>query len=177
MKMDARVEDHRGLVVSATARSWLASLGVLAGVVHLAMVPSHWGEWRAEGVAFAVVGWVQLALAAACWLSPTRRVLVATAFVNLASVSAWLVTRTSGSPWGPHAWHAESVSVIDGAVVAAEVVLFLLCAAVLVVPRTRSSDARRVLAPRFTVPAAAVAVLTTALLAPPSARNHAHDAR
>ena len=33
--------------------------------VHLAMVPSHWGEWAPEGAAFAVFGWVQLALALA----------------------------------------------------------------------------------------------------------------
>jgi hypothetical protein len=155
-------------------RSVLVSLGVLAAVVHLAMVPSHWGEWRVEGVLFAVTGWVQLALAAACWARPSRRVLLATAFVNLGAVAAWAVTRTSGSPWGPHAWHAESVTLVDGAVVAAEVALFVLCGVALAL-RGPLPSALRGVRVAFAAPIAAT-LLATAVLASPSARNHAHDA-
>jgi hypothetical protein len=165
---------HSLVTDAPVLRSLLASLGVLAGVVHLALVPSHWGEWRVEGAAFAVVGWGQLALALACWLAPTRRTLVAATFLSLASVGAWAVTRTSGSPWGPHAWHAESVTGLDAVVVAAEVAIFLLCAALLVpaVPRRHSFGGAQF----ALLPPVVVAVLTSALLASPSARNHAHDA-
>jgi hypothetical protein len=155
-------------------RSLLASLGLLAAIVHLAMVPSHWGEWRAEGIAFAVAGWVQLALAVACAWAPTRRVLLATALVALASVGAWAVTRTSGSPWGPHSWHAEAVTAVDLTVVVAESLLFLLAAAVLLGATwsTAPGAGRRValLAPLLAM------IATTAVLASPGARNHAHGA-
>ena len=42
-----------------------------AGAIHLAMVPSHAGEWLAEGIAFAVAGWLQLGSRRAVVARPT----------------------------------------------------------------------------------------------------------
>ena len=52
---------HREL--SNAGRVVLAALSAAAGVIHLAMVPSHIGESTIEGVGFAVAGWFQLVVA------------------------------------------------------------------------------------------------------------------
>ena len=68
-KMDAR----------ATRIGWVqwlvAALLVGAGAVHLALAPSHFGESTVEGVGFLVAAWLQIALAVAVLLRPTRVVI------------------------------------------------------------------------------------------------------
>src|SRR6187551_1595418 len=54
---------RRGFELSLAGRVLLAVLAAAAGVIHLAMVPSHWGSSTVEGVGFALVGWAQVVLA------------------------------------------------------------------------------------------------------------------
>ena len=61
--------------LSGSSRVFLAVLSAAAGTIHLAMVPSHWGESVVEGFGFAVVGWAQLALAVAFFVRPTAALL------------------------------------------------------------------------------------------------------
>ena len=154
-------------------RYLIAGLSAAAGVVHLAMVPSHMGEWAAEGVAFAVVGWLQLVVALLVVVRPSRLLLAATAVANVAFVAAWVVTRTSGPPFGPHSGVAEDASSVDVTTVALEAALVLLAMLALVRP------AVGLLAGTFgrrggLVGATTVVVLASVVLASPSARNHAH---
>ena len=149
----------------------IAALSGAAGVVHLAMVPSHMGEWTAEGVAFALVGWAQLVAAVLLLTRPSRAVLWATVVGNVAFVGAWVVTRTTGSPFGPHAGHAESASFVDGAAVGLEMALVLLAAGLLIRP-----VGLRVGQHVPQVLGVSAVVLASVALASPSARNHAHDA-
>lgn len=149
-------------------RYLLAALAGAAGVIHLAMVPSHVDEWAAEGVAFAVVGWLQLALAFGLVIRPSRALLGGAIVGNVAAVGAWAVTRTAGSPFGPHAGHAEDASLVDLATVGLEVALVLLAGLALVRPEPRWAARRAVLAG-----APAVVLLASVALASPSARDHA----
>jgi len=161
------------VAVAPALRYLIAGLSAAAGVVHLAMVPSHMGEWAAEGVAFAVVGWLQLAMALLVVVRPTRLLLAGTAVANLVFVGAWVVSRTSGPPFGPHSGIAEEASLVDITTVAFEAALVLLAVLALMRP------ALRLLSGTFAargglVGATAVVVLASVVLASPSARNHAH---
>src|SRR5947209_18822639 len=100
---------------------WLvAALLVGAGAVHFAMAPSHFGESTAEGVGFLVAAWLQILLAVAVVFRPARRVAIAVVAVSAACIAAWVVSRTAGLPFGAHAGHAESVTIVDGVTVPLE---------------------------------------------------------
>jgi hypothetical protein len=159
----------RGPAVAVPTRWLLAALLAGAGAIHLAMAPSHIGESAVEGAGFLVAGWVQLALAAAVLLRPTRRVLLSAAVTSVALVVAWAVSRTAGLPFGAHSGHAETVSIVDGVTVALEVAT-LLVALSLVTRVGAGMVQRRGLA----LAGALLAVgFATAAVASPSARDHA----
>src|SRR5437667_4286313 len=111
---------------------WLAAaLLVGAAAVHLAMAPSHFGESTAEGVGFLVAAWLQALLAVAVVLQFSRRVAIAVVAVSAACIEAWAVSRTVGFPFGGHAGHAESVTIVDGVTVAMEAATVVLTAMLL----------------------------------------------
>jgi len=166
------------LRVGRNARIVLAALSAGAGVIHLALVPSHWGTSVAEGLGFALVGWFQLIFAAWVLVRPGRPLLAAGVIVNVAALVAWSVSRTLGLPFGDHAGHAENFGFVDGVCVAFEAVLAIAAAGLWAQSRTAPSQGsgpgagdRRSLLPAA-LTGAAVIVLTTAALASPSARNH-----
>ncbi|HEX6310880.1 MAG TPA: hypothetical protein VF152_04590 [Acidimicrobiia bacterium] len=150
----------------------LATLSAAAGVIHLVMVPSHWGESVAEGIGFALAGWFQLALA---WLVFTRRshtVLRIAAVANFAFVGAWAYSRAFGLPFGAHAGHAETVGFVDATTVAFEAVFVAGALLLLLRPGFGRSWSRATLGFSAVV-AIAVVVLATAAIASPGARDHA----
>jgi hypothetical protein len=153
------------------ADQWfLAALLVGVASIHVAMAPSHLGESVVEGAGFLVAAWVQLALAVAVLLrTPSRRLLAAVAGSSVALIAVWLVSRTAGLPFGAHAGHAESVSIVDGICVGLEAVAALVAAATLA---GLASGLRR------SGGVAVVGVLgamafATAAVASPAARDHA----
>src|SRR5262245_36631982 len=110
----------------------LAALLLGAGVIHVAMAPSHLGESAIEGAGFLAAAWVQLALGVVVLLrAPSRRLLLAVAATSVVLIAVWLVSRTAGLPFGAHAGHAESVSVVDGVCVGLAAVAALVAAAML----------------------------------------------
>lgn len=148
---------------------WLvASLLVGAGAVHFAMAPSHFGESTAEGVGFLVAAWLQILLAVAVVFRPARRVAIAVVAVSAACIAAWVVSRTAGLPFGAHAGHAESVTIVDGVTVTMEAATVVLAAMMLsrAVLRFRSNG-------MALVAIVGVLALTSALIGAPEARNHA----
>ena len=151
----------------------MATLSAAAGVVHLVMVPSHMAEFAAEGVAFAVVGWLQLLVAFYLWTQPSRALLGFTALLNAAFIGAWAVSRTAGLPVGPNAGTAESASLVDLTAVGLEAALILLAVAVLLRPTLIDVSLPPGLA--MAVPLAIV-VVTSAVVASPEARSHGHGA-
>src|SRR5215510_9891600 len=88
----------------------LACLSAAAGIIHLVMAPSHFGESTVEGAGFLVAGWAQLALAVALVRSgdpPRRPVPAAVATVNAALIALWALSRAT-------------VTLVDGTAVAFE---------------------------------------------------------
>jgi hypothetical protein len=154
--------------LASPQRQLLAALSGAAGAIHLAMVPSHVDEWAAEGIAFVVAGWLQLAFAVAVLVRPARWLLRAAVAVNVVFVAAWAVTRTAGAPFGPNSGHAESSSLIDLTAVGLEVALVVLAGAALLRSGWRLPGAVPGIA------AAGVVLLASVALADPSTRDHAH---
>jgi hypothetical protein len=153
---------------SARPVCWLlAALLVGASAIHFAMAPSHFGESWVIGAGFLVSAWAQAALAVGVVVRPAR-VLGAVLLTSLVLIGVWAVSRTAGLPFGAHGGHADSVTVVDGVCVAMEAVTAVIAIALIARPAAR-------IVPRAVAWAgAAVAiVLTTAVIASPSARNHA----
>ena len=69
-----------------------------AGIIHLVMVPVHWGGSTVDGVMFLVAGWVQLALAVLMVVRRTRVVLVAALVTSGACLGAWGREPDGGPP-------------------------------------------------------------------------------
>jgi hypothetical protein len=153
----------------------LACLSAAAGIIHLVLAPSHFGESTVEGAGFLVAGWVQLALAVALVRAevPRRPVAMTVAVVNGALIVLWALSRTTGLPFaGSHAGDAASATLVDGTAVAFEAVLLFGALALLWRPAavTRQRAGRGA---ALAVPVVVMA-LTSAVIASPSARDHAH---
>jgi hypothetical protein len=166
------VEPRRSLDLGVDTRVVLAVLSAGTGAIHLAMVPSHWGESVAEGMGFAVTGWLQLVLAAVLLTRPSRALLWLGAALNGAAIAAWVVSRTAGLPFGAHAGHSESAGFVDITCVAFEAVLVVACIALALRPRIGARHARAGMAVAG-IASLGVLALTTSVLASPAARNHA----
>ncbi|MCU0267266.1 MAG: hypothetical protein MUF83_01330 [Acidimicrobiales bacterium] len=150
----------------------LAALAAGAGVIHLVMFPSHLGESTVEGLGFALAGWVQVALAVGLLLRPARRLLALGATATAALLVVWAVSRTVGLPFGAHAGHQESASLVDLTTVGLEVGFLVGAAVWSRHPRLGvvGPDRGRLLGGAT---ALAVLAVTTFALASPSARDHA----
>jgi hypothetical protein len=148
---------------------FLAALLVGAGAIHIAMAPSHLGESAIEGAGFIASAWIQVALAVAVLVRPARRVLAAVIASSLALIAVWAVSRTAGLPFGDHAGHAESVTVVDGICVALEAVAIVVAAMMRTVVGIAVARARAV----AVVGAVGAVLLATGAIASPAARNHA----
>lgn len=160
--------------LSTAGRVLLATLSGAAGVIHLAMVPSHAEVSAVEGVGFAIAGWFQLIVAMVLMTRPGRGLLRLTIVANLAFIGVWVMSRTTGLPFGDHAWHAETVGFVDVSSVAIEAALILAAGVLLVRPGVGRGWNRSRFALAAVVPIGVVA-LATGALASPSARDHAGD--
>jgi hypothetical protein len=91
-----------------------AVLSGAAAAVHLSVARQHFDEAWLFGVGFVVSGVLQLAWAVAIWRRDgDRRLLVAGLVLQLGIVLVWVVSRTSGLPYGPESWDPESVGALD----------------------------------------------------------------
>jgi len=107
------------------ARS-LFALSVLAGVVHLAVVPEHWQEFRLFGIAFLLMAAFQLGWAAQVARAVSRDVLIAGLFINATLVALWTLSRTIGLPLGPESWAPEPVGLLDSLATASEIAIVVI---------------------------------------------------
>jgi hypothetical protein len=174
-RMDESLRESRWADSStgvSVAQWLLAALLLGASAVHFALAPSHFGESTAEGIGFVVAGWLQLALAVVVVARrPTRAVAIATMVVSAACIAAWVVSRTAGLPFGEHAGHPESVTIVDGVTVVMEGAAIVLAATLF------SARVRRFRADALAfVAVVAVLALTSALISTPEARDHAATA-
>lgn len=102
--LSAPARTKSGLVARVAA---LASLG--AALIHFSVLTSHWQEWPPSGVFFALLAVFQLGWALATVVRTPAAVLASGIVVNLAAITLWVLSRTSGMPFGPHAGEAEVI--------------------------------------------------------------------
>ncbi len=109
----------------------LALLSLWAGAIHAALAPEHYREAPVLGLLLAGVAAAQVAWAVLMVRRPSPAIWAQGTVVHALVVLAWLASRTSGLPFGPHAGHAEAVGLLDALCTGAEVVLAVACARLL----------------------------------------------
>lgn len=85
----------------------VASIG--AATIHLGVTPAHWRDWQPSGVFFATVAVFQLVWGFIAWSKPAPLVLLTGILANAGVATLWVVARTEGAPFGPHAGQPEAV--------------------------------------------------------------------
>lgn len=154
----------------------VAVLVAAAGAIHLVMVPSHASEWMAEGVAFAVAGWLQIGVAVLLVTRPSRPALRIGAAISVVFIAAWAVSRIWGPPFGPESGVPHDVSFIDLTCVGFEAA-FAVGAVILSLTRTSRSarSSSNKLAAVWSPLALGVVVLSIVAITSPSAAGHGHS--
>lgn len=84
-----------------------ASVG--AAVIHFAVMPVHWLDWLPSGLFFATAAVFQLMWALLAWTRPPAILLAVGIVGNAGLATLWVVSRTEGVPFGPHAGDPEVV--------------------------------------------------------------------
>lgn len=113
-----------------------AVLAFLAGGLHLAAGPAHVQEWWLYGLFFFGAAAVQAAYGLLLltegiegwggWNAVRGRVYVAGAWMTLAIIATWVVSRTVGIPVGPEAFEPEGIGFLDVSSKVVEVALVLV---------------------------------------------------
>ena len=154
-------------------RATIAACAVGAAAIHLAMVPTHMADWAPEGVAFVLTGWLQLAIAALVMFRCRRWVLLTSVISSVVFIAAYLITRTSGAPFGPHQGVAESYGFVDIACAGLEGAMLLVSALAISRPRLTARWNHQAMVFASIIPVAALVFATTAMTSK-SASNHSH---
>jgi hypothetical protein len=129
--------------VAATALAVAGSLHLLAGIAHVpvattvghhgfnsATADGHWGA----AVVLALIGVLQIGLAGAQWTTPTRPVVIVTIAFTALTLTLYVISRTSGLPFGPDSGRPEQVELFDLSVAALEVCVVVALATCLPEP-------------------------------------------
>ncbi len=110
-----------------------AALSLIAGLMHVWVMPEHFAEWWGYGL-FFLISAVAQGLYAALLLSrrPGKVLLLSGLIGNLAVVILFVATHTAGVPFfGPHAWEVEEFSALGAAATAAELALIVVLVSLL----------------------------------------------
>lgn len=105
-----------------------AALSLVAAVIHLWMAPGHFEVWWGYGAFFLVAAAAQGLFSVALLRWPGRMLSLAGILGNLSIIMLYVLSRTSGVPFGPHAGRAEEAGVLDMSATGIElmIVVFLL---------------------------------------------------
>ena len=166
----------RPIAVPRSQLVLLAAAALGAAVLHAAFAPGHFAETWSHGLTFAVIAWLQLALAVALIAYPSRRVF-ALGLLNIVIIGVWVMSRTIGTPFGPDAWTPEDVGIPDLIATTLEALLVMGSAGLLW--RTRGRTMKVIAGPRLLLWGAiagtlVVAVASTVALTPRYAGEHTH---
>lgn len=102
-----------------------AALSLGAAMTHLWALPEHLLMWWGYGAFFLAAALAQGLYAVVLLRRPTWLLALAGIWGNLSIVVLYVVTRTSGIPFGPHAGKIEDASLLDMAATAAELGIVL----------------------------------------------------
>ena len=111
-------ESQRGVLYA------VAALSLIAGLIHLRVMPEHFEEWWGYGAFFLVAAVAQVVYVPLLLRWPNRSVLLLGIAGNSAIVLLYLLTRVVGIPlFGPEAWDVEGVGIIDLCATTSEVAI------------------------------------------------------
>lgn len=151
----SRSAEPPGLLRFAVA---VASAG--AATVHFAVIDQHFAEYWLFGVFFVAAALAQLGWVVAVVSNPTRTVYVVGALGNALIAVTWVVSRTTGLPFGPGAGEPEPGGIAD--VVSTAFELAIVVGTLLLL---RGLELRRSWEMRFLRPVLAIAVVAITTLA------------
>jgi hypothetical protein len=168
----AKVLEKRGLLrddggtvnLTAALAAIAAGLSVGAAAIHFAVIGEHLAFDLGYGLFFIGLAWFQAMWAQVYLLARTAALAWVGVVVNAAVIVIWIVSRTTGLPFGPTPWIAEPIGTLDLFATAFEaclIVMLLPTAA----PRRMASLAARRLAREQAFVLGAFCVLTIVLLA------------
>ncbi len=98
---------------SAVAARAAAAASIGAAMIHTVVIPSHWREWLPAGLFFATIAVFQLIWAILAWARPPAALLATGIAANVGLVALWVMSRTAGAPFGPHAGQPEMIRGAD----------------------------------------------------------------
>jgi hypothetical protein len=105
---------------------------LIAGLIHLWVMPEHFQEWWGYGTFFLVAAVAQVAYVPLLLRWPSRSVLVLGIVGNSAIVLLYLLTRGVGIPlFGPEAGEIEEVGIIDVCATSSEAAIVVALGALL----------------------------------------------
>jgi hypothetical protein len=104
---------HTSSTVLSTVAPMVAVLSMAAALIHFAVIEQHFAEFALYGAFFIGVGLFQAGSAILALTRPSRLLYVAGLLGNLATVGAWVVTRTVGSLVGPAAHEVAPIGFGD----------------------------------------------------------------
>ena len=136
----------------------VASAG--AATIHFAVIDQHFAEYWLFGVFFVAVALAQLGWVVAVVSNPTRTVYVVGALGNALIAVTWVISRTTGLPFGPGAGEPEPVGIAD--VVSTAFELAVVVGTLLLL---RGLELRRSWEMRFVRPVVAIAAIAITTLA------------
>jgi len=105
---------------------------LIAGLIHLWVMPEHFQEWWGYGTFFLVAALAQALFVPLVLRRPSRSVLVLGIVGNSAIVLLYLLTRGVGIPlFGPEAGEIEEVGIIDVCATSSEAAIVVALGALL----------------------------------------------
>lgn len=114
-----------------------AVLAIAAGMIHAVAAVGHASEHWTFAAFFATLAVAQCAWGCLVYRGADRRMLAAGAWGSGAVAMLWLVTRTVGLPFGPHAGAPEAVGPLDVLATLDEQVVVAIVVALLRFPQLR----------------------------------------
>lgn len=98
---------------SRLRRYYAALLTLGAAAIHLAVAPDHLVEYVPFGLFFISLALAQVALVVMTVLRPSQRLFIVAALGTLAVMLIWLISHTTGLPFGPNPGQPEEMAVAD----------------------------------------------------------------
>lgn len=157
-------EDGRTVSLTAALAAIAAGLSLGAAAIHFAVIQDHLAQGIGYGLFFIGLAWFQAMWAQVYLLVRTATLAWVGVIVNAAVIVVWIVSRTTGLPFGPTPWVAEPIGTLDLFATAFEACLIAVLLPT-IAPRRMPSLAVRRLAREQAFVLGAFCVLTIVLLA------------
>ncbi len=120
----------------------VAALSLIAGLIHLWVMPEHFEHWWGYGTFFLVAAAAQMGYVPLLLRWPSRMVLLLGIAGNSAIILLYLLTRVVGIPlFGPEAGEVEGVGVVDVCATTSEAAIAIAIGALLLRPVIGQSTA------------------------------------